>query len=488
MRNTNARKLATALAGVAALVLGSSALVASPALAAPGEGGDATLTVHKLEQPEGGNIGPNDGSELQPSGAAPLEAGFTTCTIDDINLASPSDWERLKDLTVTVDASGAPIVTENGTELALSCGTEQFTSAADGQTVFTLPADRAYVVFESTPAANAIPAAYPTIVTLPFPGSGAPGQPTWNYNPHIYPKNSVVGGGATKNGTVVGDSIVWDVNVPIQRLAEGQSYSELRINDQLASFVKYTGGEVAMSGADGADVPLTAGTDYTLTAPSGATGDEVVLTMLAPGLAKVEANIGGKLVLTIRAQAVGTGDTSTEAQITINGTSTDPGTGPEVIDPKEFFAGAHILKEAKNKGASSNVPLAGATFDIYSAAQGTTDCPADPDPAATQVVSATKSGADGKTPSQVLAQGAYCVYEPGVPAGYKGLNGGMLLTVDGDDSSVTVVNTQVGADEGDLPALPITGAQGTVLLLVAGGALILVAAVLLAARRKAAQK
>ncbi len=211
------------------------------------------------------------------------------------------------------------------------------------------------------------------------------------------------------------------------------------------------------------------------------------MTMLAPGLAKLDANIGGTVVLTLNADALGSGSTANEAQITINGTSTEPGTGPEVVDPEEFFAGAHVLKEAKNKGAAANVPLAGAEFDIYAAAAGTTDCPAEPDPAAEQVAAAASSGPDGKTPNQVLAEGLYCVYESKVPAGYKGLVGGMLLTVDGEDSSVTVVNTQVDADEGDLPALPITGGAGTVLLVAGGAALLLVAGALLAARRKRQQ-
>ena len=488
MRNLRKDRMSvTALVGSAVLVLGSSMMLAGPAMAAPGEGGDGTLTVHKLEQPEGGDLGPNDGSELPLTGVNPLEAGFTACSIDDIDLTVAADWERLKGIVVTIDPNGDPVATEGGTTLALTCGTEQMTSAADGTTVFNLAADKAYVVYESTLAANAIPAAAPTLITIPYPGNGEAGQPEWNYNPHIYPKNSLAGAGATKDGEIVGDQITWDVTVPIAALADGEVYSELRINDQLASFVEYTRGTVVLKDATGGDVTLVEGTDYTLSAPSGSGGDEVILTMLAPGLAKLDANIGGKLLLTIEAKAIGSGSTANEAQITINGTTTDPGTGPEVTDPEEFFSGAHIMKEAKNKGAAANVPLAGAQFDVYEAASGTTECPTEPDPAAAKVVSGAESGADGKTPNEVLAEGVYCVYETGVPAGYKGLNGGMLMTVDGEDSFVTIVNTQVGADEGDLPDLPITGAVGNVLLVAGGAALLVVAGMLIAARRKQQQ-
>ncbi|SJN10646.1 Fimbrial subunit type 2 precursor [Leucobacter sp. 7(1)] len=476
----------TALVGAAALVIGSTALLAGPAFAAPGDGGTGTLTVHKLEQPEGGDFGPNDGSEIDVSGANPLVAGFTACTIDDIDLTDPADWERLKDITLTLDGGGNPIATEGGTNLALTCGTEETTQASDGTAVFTLDADKAYLVYESTVAENAIPAAAPFLVTVPYPGNGETGQDTWNYNPHVYPKNTLAGGGATKDGEIIGDKVTFDIAVPIPPLGAGETYTEVRVNDQLEAFLTYTSGTVTFTDADGNNVTLVAGTDYTLTPAdgAGAGGDEVVLTFLAPGLLKLDANPGGTVHLQIKADATGSGSTANEAQITINGTTTDPGTGPEVEDPEDFFSGAHILKEAKNKGAAANVPLAGATFDVYTAAAGTTDCPAEPDPAATKVVDAAESGADGKTPNQVLGEGKYCVYEVGVPAGYKPMSGGMLLEVTGEDASVTVVNTQIGADEGDLPTLPITGAMGNILLVAGGAALLLVAGALIAARRK----
>ncbi|MFF8817710.1 SpaH/EbpB family LPXTG-anchored major pilin [Leucobacter sp. NPDC015123] len=488
MRKNTSRRLALpALLGAAAIAIGSSAFLSGPAFAAPGEGGEGTLTIHKLEQPDG-PLGPNDGSEIEVGTAKPLVAGFTACTIDDIDLTIAADWERLRDIVLTLDGAGEPVATEDGTPLALTCGTEQMTAEADGTTQFTLPADKAYVVYESTVAANAIPAAAPSLITIPFPGNGEPGQPAWNYEPHIYPKNTLAGGGATKDGEIIGDQVSFDIMVPIPPLGAGETYQELRINDQLESFLQYTAGTVTLEDADGNPVTLTAGTDYTLTAPSGSGGDEVVLNFLPSGLAKLDANTGGKLHLRIDATATGSGSTANEAQITINGTSTDPGTGPSVVDPEEFFTGAHIVKEAKNKGASTNVPLAGATFDVYTAAAGATDCPATPDPTAAKVVDGAESAADGNTPNQVLAAGKYCVYETSAPAGYKPLQGGMLLDVTGENASVTVVNTQVGADEGDLPELPITGALGNVMLVAGGAALLLIAGTLVAARRRQQQR
>lgn len=459
-------------------------LGAGPAFAAPGEGGSGTVTVHKLEQPEG-DLGANDGSQLETSGATPLVAGFTACAIADIDLSVSSDWDRLSKLTVTPVEGDAPVVEEaGGGVLALSCGTEQMTAAADGATAFDLSADSAYVIYESTQAANTVAAAQPTIITVPFPGNGAAGQPVWNYEPHIYPKNTVVGSGATKDGVVIGNQVTFDIKVPINPLAKDENYSELRVNDQLKDFLKYTAGSVTLANKSGNPVALVAGTDYTLTAPTGDTAVEVVLNFLPPGLAKLDANIGGKLTLTIEAEAVGTGSTENEATITINGASTGPGTGPETPDPERFFAGAHVLKLAMNKGASNAVALAGATFSIVTLDSSATECPATIDADETVVFADQVSAADGKTPSQVTAAGKYCVYETAVPAGYKGLSGGMMLEVTGENSTVDVVNTQIGADEGDLPTLPLTGAAGSVLVVAGGALLLVIGAVLLNARRK----
>lgn len=480
------RQRLSSVLGVAAIAVGSVAFLAAPALAAPGDGEIGSITVHKLEQPEG-NLGPNDGTEIDIDGAVPLEAGFTVCEIEAVNLAEAADWERLIKLEVTLVDGEDPIVTEGEDTHAVDCGTEQKTTLPEGVAVFdNLASDRAYVVYESTPAANSVSVASPTVIGLPFPGNGAEGQPAWNYHPHLYPKNIVAGSGATKNGEIIGDFVTFDITVPINPLGTDKEYDEFRINDQLSDFLTYEKGAVVLTNASGGDVTLAEGTDYTLTPAPGGGGDLVEFVMLEPGLNTLDDTIGGKIVLTIEATATGKGSTANEAEITINGATTDPGTGPEVPDPEDIFAGAHILKEAKNKGAESNVPLAKAEFDLYAVGDSATDCPATPE--GDPVKTAQVSGDDGKTPDMVLGEGKYCAYETVVPAGYKGLPGGQLLTVDGDDAFTTVVNTQIGSDEGDLPDLPITGAVGNVLLVLGGAALVTVAGLLINSRRKRRQQ
>lgn len=461
--------------------------MASPALAAPGDPAmtSGSLSVYKLEQPDG-NIGPNDGSPITGHGALPLVAGFNVCEISGFDLADSANWLRLKNLTATLatDPTDTPEVTENGAALALgTCAGEQMTDASTGGTTFALDADRAYVVWESTLAENALAPAQPTIVTVPFPGNGAAGSADWNYEPHIYPKNTLLGSGATKDGEIVGDKVSFDITMPIKALAPGETYSEYTLTDALSSGLAYTGGTVQLFSKTNAEVPLVAGTDYTLTAPqSPATGgNTVVLSLQTAGLAKLDSNIGGTLLLNVQADAIASGDTANSVDVTVNGKT---GKGPEVIDPEKFWAGAHLLKQARNKGAAAEVALAGAEFSVLTAPAGTTTCPTVQDPAESVVFAGQTSRTDGTTPNMVLAEGDYCVYETKVPAGYKGLEGGMAFKVSGADAELVVLNTQIGADEGDLPNLPLTGAAGSVLMFAGGAALLVLGTTLVIVRAR----
>lgn len=120
-RNTH-RLRPIALLGATLLATASLTFAAAPAFAAaPGDGGEGTLTIHKLEQPAEVNLGPNDGSEIELEGAKPLVAGFDACAIKELDLSKASDWERIKDITITLTTGGEPIATEGGTALTLQC-------------------------------------------------------------------------------------------------------------------------------------------------------------------------------------------------------------------------------------------------------------------------------------------------------------------------------------------------------------------------------
>lgn len=391
--------------GAGALAIGMLSVAAAPALAAPGDGGTGSITVYKLAQTQG-DVGENDGQEITLSGVDYLEAGFKLCPVENVDLAKSADWDRLKNLTATATSGSGVTLTENpapttGSAASLgSCGAEGFTSETspyelkfDG-----LTADKAYVLYESTPAAGATPID-PTIVTIPYPGADTvTGTGDWNYNVYVYPKNSVPGHGATKEGKIIGDRVTFDVTVPIQPLAEGHDYTQFEIEDTLSSVLTAGSASAVLKAADDTAVGFVKDTDYEVTI----TGNVVRFKVLSLDL--LDDNIGGNIILTINATAkssVATGTLENQAMLIVNGEESE---GPEVINPGTFYNGNYILKEAVNKGASANVPLAGVEFDIYKVDESTVKCAADASsyPAASLAYAALVTCTDGKTTARVL--------------------------------------------------------------------------------------
>lgn len=469
------------LLGVAALAVTSLGLASAPAFAAPGNGGQGTITVHKLDQ-AGGSIGANDGTELSLSGTPKfLAAGFKVCTIANIDLSVAADWDKLKGMTATAGATDGtlPIVKlADNSNQAIDCGVqgERLTNAVDGKAVFTVNADKAYVVYESTWANGAIAGAQPAILTVPYPS--ATGD-SWNYSPHIYPKNSIAGSGATKTGDAVGDDVTFDVTVPITALPAGQTFTEARIQDQLSNVINHTSSSVKLFGANGVAVAGFGAGSYTLVAPTGV-GALVTMNLTSSGLALLDANIGGKLVLTINGKLVASGTTANAAQVFINGAK---GKDPEVVTPEKVWSGLHIKKVGEQK-SGAEIPLAGAVFEIYSMADATTVCPAAKPSAGKIGTTFVSDAVDGSTNKITVVEGKYCAYEISAPAGYKKAEGGAFINANVANASVKVVNVQFGVDPDDLPSLPLTGAAGQVLLLGGGVALLGGAAALFVARRR----
>ncbi|WRS30836.1 SpaH/EbpB family LPXTG-anchored major pilin [Actinomycetaceae bacterium MB13-C1-2] len=481
---------------VGATVLAISALGGGVAMAAvPGDGGTGTIIVHKFENPDTPTGLPADGSAIDPTeldGLKPLPGvGFTVVPITGIDLSTQEGWLALKNLSVSVNpTTGEPILSGTGVPpIALGTPmTEQYTGAA-GDTTFNVSADKAYVVYESSPLPGTTTVAQPTILTVPYPGA-KPGD-AWNYNVNIYPKNVVVDV-ASKDATVVGNNIVWNVNYDVLSLGAGKTYTEFKIADTLGAGITYVSSRVYLTdGTTKQELDLT--DDYTLpgTAPA------LSMELTSAGLAKLDEKVADPakwtLVWEITATAGEDADnTSNTAAITVNGKT--PPTEVEVTTPQTLHHGAYVMKQAKNVGETSNVPLAGAEFEIYglpNAATGT--CPAYAGLTAAGYLPAWSGGtltsaATGKTGEMTLAAGSYCVYETKIPAGYKGdASAGTVLSVGADGAFTTIVNTQIGSDAGDLPSLPITGAQGRVLLALVGTGLVALAVGLYLVRRNRGQ-
>ncbi|NYD28436.1 SpaH/EbpB family LPXTG-anchored major pilin [Leucobacter aridicollis] len=518
MNSTSRPRRALALLGVAAIAAGALGVGTAPAMAAPGDGGTGSITVHKHEY-TGTVLGPNDGTELDLSGQTVngLVAGFTVCAINGIDLSKSADWKRVNALVATggIGPGARPAVTEGGTPLTLSCGIEKPTRAGDGVAKFDgLSADRAYVVYESTPPANALQTAQPTIVTVPLP---SPNKEEWNYHPHIYPKNSIVGSGATKGGALVTGKVSYGITVPIKPLPDGEQYWEVRIDDQLSEHLVYDSVATArLTGADGKAVSLVVGVDYTVTPASNVAKTKVELVLLAPGLAKYNANIGGKLVLSFRTGMKAGGSTANRALITLNGVSSlgsgarssraaNLGGPIEIENPEYPFTNQHY----RAKDSKTGDPIAGVGFTTYlHPILDGTSCPADPEElreispswwelaqpwiefddffvvSSPDTVTTDAAGFAHiiKWNQGTVGSATYCAYVDVVPDGYRAPAAPTLFKVTHDDMEIPVLLERSEIKPGELPALPVTGAAGTAGL-IGGGAVLLLAAGVLALRR-----
>lgn len=482
---------------------------AAPAFAAPGDGGTGSITVHKHEQTSA-PLGPNDGTELDLSGQSvnPLVAGFRSCTIGGIDLATQTDWLRLKNLVVTPAAAPAqpPAVTEGGIPLPLTCGSEQKTQASDGTTTFAnLPADRAYVIYESASPHGALKVAAPAIITVPYPGTTSG---TWNSHPHIYPKNVIVGSGATKTSKDTFGALTYTITVPIRPLPAGETYTEFIIEDQLSQTLTYSKlATVKLTNSAGPAVPLTAA-DYTLTGTLNVPKTKIVLTLTPAGLGKLDTSIGEKLVLTFQASSRIADNTANTALVRINGSASvnqralRSGGETEIGTPGNgwHYGGQHYDIFVTDPKTGVRTPVEGVGFQTYMMPdRAVTSCPATeaeitslpnweddllgPDP------EDILSGADGISwmtgnSSQGLHVGAYCGYLKILPQGLKGFAGPYYHNVVDLNGKVEVELFRTDITAGDMPSLPQTGAAGNFVLVVGGTVLLLAAGTLMVARRR----
>lgn len=475
------RRLASGLGALALAVVGTVAFAGPASAGYPAPDGTGSLTIHKHVENAQSTAGNPAGAPLAGVQFSVQQVGTGDPCVA-IDLSTPAGWQAVK----------AAIDGFNDTTGALPAGycligtPTLVTTGADGQTPALTGLDGLYVVKEVDPGPNLIsmPAA-PFLVTVPMP---VPGDLTanpatvdsWDYSVDAYPKNVLTTTTPTKTvatenvdaAVTPGAVVPWTVTVPIPVAAF--PYNTITVTDVPADGHTFTAfGDVELNGTPLAG-PSGAVPDYTV---SGST-----ITLTAAGLAKVNALVTGpdadKATLTIDLTTTVTGDVVgpivNKANVTLNGQTT-PTTEPETIWGK--------LSITKHVAGNVAETLQGAEFAVYVKTEAT--CAASVESPALPVTTLTTS-VDGVYTSVALwianAQAddttpytkAYCVVETKAPAGYL-LDPAPREVVLSTETATDVVNYNFPNTPPEGPELPMTGAQGTMLLSVLGLALVAVA-------------
>ncbi|MGP5288002.1 SpaH/EbpB family LPXTG-anchored major pilin [Glutamicibacter arilaitensis] len=475
--------------GAATLVAGGMMALGAPALAAvgpdqPNAPTEGTLTINKYsgapvgegESPDPANL--LDGVEFTVTQVGTLVDGVC----EAIDLTDAGQWEGLESLFASAPAAPTAPYCATGTSF------EQATE--DGQTKFNLNLG-IYFVQETDPGDNNIVSKVPNFY-VSIPTSEGDGGSGWNYDVVADPKNQLMEA-PTKSidedpsNLVVGSEITWNMTVPVPSLNNGEKFDTAVITDNLDSRLDYVEGSTVASVGG---TSLDDGTHFNVS-------DNAVWTFTPEGREILDANMGQDLVLSFdtTVTAVGNGIIpNPDYQSSFNGTEV-PGTPV----PYTYWGQLDILK---TDNSATPLMLEGAEFQVFDLADGAT-CPADaPQSGAVSVGESddngvVKWGAGEVSPlglfignfneQQTNPTAEYCVYETVVPAGHVATqidNPVTISTNGGDPLELTVVNSKK-----DGPDLPLTGAQGTILMTAGGLAIAAVgAAVMFLARRRRHQQ
>ncbi|WP_103063281.1 SpaH/EbpB family LPXTG-anchored major pilin [Actinomyces qiguomingii] len=500
------RRFATALGAVALAVTGLGAAVTAQAadLANIDTSATGSILIHKREAGSQGAQGTPDGSAL--TGGVPVaDVVFTAYRITDLDLTTQAAWNGLADLVVPADACGADDRTPSlsGHDVAPDGRASAPTDNA-GETSIDGLNVAAYLVCETSAPATVKTKAAPFLVTIPFPNNAAntaAPDGEWLYDVNVYPKNVVVeapfkGVAVTANGLRTGAQISFPVTAKIPSIASTDSFKYFVVSDPLDS--NLADGAVTSVKIDGNDVESSY---YTVTS-----GQTVSVGFNAAGLAflKTRPNAQIEVVFTARAVSVpASGVIENTAYLYVDTTPGDTPEEPPVTPPDEpgtptnkvvtSWGDARVAKvDADNSRA-----LQGATFQVYNAeepyASSCENAVKVGEPIAVDGVTDFTSDADGLVyiPGLFVDQKAgvatddsvvpehtrrcYVLVETAAPAGYvlpANAETPMAITAGvtaGADYDLSVPNTKQ-----NVPQLPLTGANGALLMMLLGAAFVLV--------------
>ena len=470
--------LMLALTGV--LGVGTAASAATVGPDQPDAPSNGTLTINLYE----GETGQNAGDLAGNGGLSGIEftvqqvgvKSGSTCT--PIDLKDASQWEGLDALFATAPAAPADPY----------CATTVDVDVTKSGTVeFNLPVGE-YFVQETGHGDNNVVSEVPNFY-VSIPTSDGTSGAGWNYNVVANPKNQLMGE-PTKvisdrpADLTIGSTVGFTITIPVPTLNNNETFTEAVVNDKLDGRLSLVAGSSTIKVGG---TTLVEGTHYTVASDASWTLNEA-------GRKVLDANMGGTMTLTFDTTVLSVGDgavPNTDYSTTFNGTKV-----PGSSDTYSYWGQLGINK---TDDSDTPNPLEGAEFQVFELTADT--CPATVP--ATGAVATGTSNASGDViwnesgsalqglwvsnvnggPAADTQTKDYCVYETVVPAGHTAVavDNPVTITAGEDNANVfTVVNAKT---EG--PNLPLTGAQGTLLMTVGGILLVVLGGGgMLIARRK----
>ena len=497
--------------GVAGVVATSVATFAEdPAYGTINQDATGSIVVHKHLKNATGTMGKVDGT-ADSGGDGVDGVTFKAYKVSGLDLSKPTDWDKLAALADNIPSNACadpahPTLGNNAPAVEAAASAEG-TTAGGGTTTLAGLSVAAYLVCETEAPADIVEKAKPFVVTIPFPNTTNGGEGKWLYDVHAYPKNQKIEidktiSDQTVNGVGLGSRVTFPVSTTIPSLDADTNFTYFYLRDQLDS--RLTDGKVdkVTLGAD----TLAENTDYV----QSNTGGLVVVSFTRAGLAKLKANPNKKVeaIFSGTVSAIGDGTIKNKANL-VQDTHygaippneppstppTEPNNPPTSPEVSTDWGNAQLLKFDANSGAAKT-GIKGAKFKVYNATE----------PYAADCSAATKAGdaitVNNKTEfvsddaglvaidglyvgdsvgsagqgSQGATKRCYVVEEVEAPAGYvlpqKTTTG---ISVSKGTLAAATYSAEIANNKQPVPQLPLTGANGQLLMTIGGISLGLIA-------------
>lgn len=496
----------------------------------PAEKGSITIYKHE-NTPDGTTGAVGDTEDTISTASKPIQdvlfRSFRIKTADKsaylalTGEGADANWKKISEVS-TAQLEAACADTDNPTipGLGFDTGVDFSKTDAQGMTKKSDLAVGAYLVCEVETPARVLNKATPFIVTIPHPGATSKTDKTkkWHYNVTVYPKNTV--GGITKTIKLQeqygqGSDILWPVTVDLPKLPANEHLAQLIVQDDLSD-ARYKSREVAsvklLPSGGGAAEALTLDRDYKVTTKTHNTSNNILeVGLTKAGLTKAEGKQGGKLEVVFKtplnSDSVADGILPNKATLFMKThrnpipeqppTATPPGDNPPGVTtpPVESHWGNPKIKKVDADNAET--PLKGAKFQIYSANAAT----AYADDCTTAVKDGSPLSINGHTTFESNEKGevnfgavfvsdnknatvkdkqhrCYVVVETQAPDGFvtpTGDNAQTKIKVKIGQLNTGEYNATVKNSKSPVPGLPLTGANGRILMVLLGGAIIAIA-------------